>query len=391
MALRAMLDLAERPGIVSLALGLPDAALFPAAALARASQRVLATDPGSLQLRLPWAPLKRQVVALMAERGVACREEQVFLTAGAQQGLSLLTRLFCEPESPVLLEEVSYTGLHQMLRPFPARPVTVPTTLDGGMDVEAVGAALARGLRPAFIYAMPVAHNPLGVDLAAEARTGLVELARRYEVPVVEDDPYGFLWYDEAPVPPLRALDGDWVIYIGTFSKILAPALRVGWVVAPEALAGKLSHLKDMSDIDCGTFAQRVVSELVATGDLGRHVPRLRRAYRARRDALLAALARCLPEGTRWSRPSAGMFVWVELPGSLDTTDLLRHAVEHEGVAFVPGSAFTLDGRTGGHALRLNFTNQGVAEIEDAVERLGRAVQHLVLDVIPSESPQPSR
>lgn len=375
MPLRGILELTARADIVSLALGVPDPGLFPVAALARACQRALVVDPGCLQLRVPFAPLKRQVVALMAERGVACREEQVLLTAGAQQGLSLLTRLLCEPGSPVLLEEVSYTGLHPMLRPFPARPVTVPTTVGGGMDVEAVAAALARGLRPAFIYAMPVAHNPLGVDLPDGARERLVELARRYAVPVVEDDPYGFLWYGEAPRRPLRALDGDCVLYIGTFSKILAPALRVGWVVAPEALIAKLALVKDMSDIDCGTFAQRVVSELVAAGDLEGHLPRLRRAYQARRDALLAALARHLPEGTRWTSPSAGMFVWVELPGGIDTTALLRAAVERERVAFVPGAAFSLDGRTGRHALRLTFTNQGVAEIEEAVARLGRAVR----------------
>jgi 2-aminoadipate transaminase len=374
MALRELLELTARPGVLSLALGLPDPALFPADALARAAERVLTTDPGSLQLQVPRPPLKRQVVALMAERGVACREEQVLLTAGAQQGLSLLTRLLCEPGSPVLLEEISYTGLHQMLRPFPAEPVTVPTGL-AGMDVEAVAAALGRGVRPAFIYAMPVAHNPLGVEMPAAACARLVELARRHEVPIVEDDPYGFLWYGDAPPRPLRALDPDWVLYLGTFSKILAPALRVGWAVVPEALLGKLALVKDMTDIDCATFTQRVVSELIASGDLAPHVPLLRREYGARRDAMLAALAEHFPEGTRWTLPGAGMFVWVELPRAVDTTALLRQAVEKERVAFVPGAAFSLDGRTGRHALRLNFSNPGVAEIREGVARLGRVVK----------------
>lgn len=375
MALRDILELADRPDILSLALGLPDPALFPMAELARASARVLAGDPAALQLTVPYAPLKRQVVALMAERGVACREEQVLLTAGAQQGLSLLTRLLCEPGSPVLLEEVSYTGLHRMLRPFPAAPVTVPTGLDGGLDVEAVAAALAGGLRPAFVYTMPVAHNPLGIDLAPAARERLIELARRYEVPIVEDDPYGFLWYGERPVAPLRALDADWVLYLGTFSKVLAPALRVGWAVVPEALVPKLALVKDMTDIDCSTFAQRVVAELIAAGDFARLLPRLRREYGARRAALLDALARHLPAGTRWGSPSAGMFVWVELPRGIDTADLLRAAVEREQVAFVPGAAFTLDGRGARNALRLNFTNCAPEMLEEAVERLGRVVR----------------
>jgi 2-aminoadipate transaminase len=366
MALRGILELADRPGVLSLALGLPDPALFPMAELAAASARVLAGDSAALQLTVPYAPLKQQVVALMAERGVVCREEQVLLTAGAQQGLSLLTRLLCEPGSPVLFEEVSYTGLHRMLLPFPAAPVTVPTGLDGG---------LAGGLRPAFLYTMPVAHNPLGIDLAPAARERLIELARRYEVPILEDDPYGFLWYGEQPVAPLRALDGDWVLYLGTFSKVLAPALRVGWAVVPEALVPKLALVKDMTDIDCSTFAQRVVAELIAAGDFARLLPRLRQEYGARREALLGALARHLPAGTRWGSPSAGMFVWVELPGGIDTAELLRAAVEREQVAFVPGAAFTLDGGGARNALRLNFTNCTVAGLEDAVERLGRVVQ----------------
>ena len=374
MALREILELTARPGILSLALGLPDPDLFPAAALARAGERLLASDPRCLQLGIPFAPLKRQVVALMAKRGVVCREEQVLLTAGAQQGLSLVTRLLLEPGSRVLLEEVSYTGLHQMLRPFAAVPITVPTGLDGGMDIEAVEAALARG-RPAFVYVMAVAHNPLGIDLPAGPRERLVDLARRYEVPIVEDDPYGFLWYDAAPTPPLRALDGDWVLYLGTFSKILAPALRVGWAVLPEALVPKLALVKDMTDIDCATFAQRVVSEFITAGDLEAHIPVLRRAYTPRRDVLLAALARHMPEGTRWSRPSSGMFVWVELPGGIDTSALLRQAIENERVAFVPGAAFSLDGRAGRQAIRLNFSNRGIADIEEGVERLGRVVR----------------
>jgi 2-aminoadipate transaminase len=219
-----------------------------------------------------------------------------------------------------------------------------------------VAAALAGGLRPAFVYTMPVAHNPLGIDLAPAARERLVELARRYEVPIVEDDPYGFLWYGERPVPPLRALDADWVLYLGSFSKVLAPALRVGWAVVPEALVPKLALVKDMTDIDCSTFAQRVVAELIAAGDFARLLPRLRREYGARRAALLGALARHLPRG-------------------IDTVDLLRAAVERERVAFVPGAAFTLDGRGARNALRLNFTNCTVAGLEEAVERLGRVVR----------------
>jgi 2-aminoadipate transaminase len=238
--MQKMLSLTSRPGILSFALGLPAPELFPQDTFARAVAEVLSADPKALQYGPPFQPLKKHIVDLMAQRGVTCREEQIFLTAGAQQGMSLLARLFLDPGAQVLTEEAIYPGFRQVIEPFQPRIVTAPSDRESGMDVEAVESLLSSGARPAFIYAISDGHNPLAVSLSLEKRHALVELARKYEVPIVEDDAYGFLYYEEKPAAPMRALDDDWVFYVGSFSKILAPSLRVGWLVVPETLLTRL-------------------------------------------------------------------------------------------------------------------------------------------------------
>ncbi|HWS53158.1 MAG TPA: PLP-dependent aminotransferase family protein [Pyrinomonadaceae bacterium] len=376
--LRRMLSLTTRPGLLSLALGLPAPELFPREAYGEAARRALEDDALSLQYGPPYRRLRGQLAELMRRRGVDCREEQIFLTAGAQQGMALLARLLLEPGGEVVLEEISYTGMQIVLEPFEPRVLTVPTDLETGLDVGAVEALLEGGARPAFIYAMTEAHNPLGVSLAAEKRARLAGLARRYRVPVVEDDVYGFLSYDAPAPPPLRGHDDEWVFYVGSLSKILAPSLRVGWVVVPEWMTPKLSLARDASDLDVASFSQRVVSNYLATGHLEEHLPVLRREYAARRDTMLAALGEHMPAGTRWHRPPGGLFVWVELPEGIDTGELLELAVETERVAFVPGHAFRSGaGLVRRNCMRLNFSNCDHERIRDAAARLGRAVERL--------------
>ena len=378
-ALQEMLMLAARPGLLSFALGLPAPELFPLADYAAAAATVLAAGPGALQYSPPFRPLKEHVVRLMRRRGVACRAEQVFLTAGAQQGLNLLARLLLEPGGRVLTEEHCYTGFTQVIEPYRAEVLTVPTDLDTGMEVDEVARLLAGGgARPALIYAVTDAHNPLGVSLSAEKRRALVALARRYGVPVVEDDAYGFLSYDGDAPPPLRALEDEFVFYVGSFSKILAPSLRVGWLVVPEDLIPKLAIAKEASDIDTATFTQRTVAAYLDAGHFDAHLSILRREYGARRDAMLGALARHFPAGCRYRKPAGGVFVWVELPGAPDTDELLRRAVEDEGVAFIPGRAFHVGGDGAArapHAMRLNFSNCTIEKIEDGVARLARVLR----------------
>lgn len=375
-ALQDMLVTVSQPGILSFALGLPAAELFPTHQYLAAMDHVLSTDERALQYGPPFQPLKRHVVELMKLRGVSCREEQVFLTAGAQQGASLVTRLLLNNGGKVIIEEMTYTGFQQVLDSFQPDILTVPTDAQTGMKVEVVESLLDSGVRPTLIYCVPDGHNPLSVSLSQTKRAKLVELASRYHFPIIEDDPYGFLYYDDTPAPPMRALNDHWVLYVGTFSKILAPALRAGWIVVPEDLIPHLSNLKEATDIDMATLSHRAISTYLDSGHLYDHLLRLRQEYRRRRDTMLRALAEHFPPGTRWEKPNSGLFIWVELPDGFDTGELLKVALETEKVAFVPGQAFRACGVTvGSNFMRLNFSNSSVERIEDGIARLGRVLR----------------
>ncbi|MDX1664647.1 MAG: PLP-dependent aminotransferase family protein [Candidatus Promineifilaceae bacterium] len=373
--LRQMIGVVSQPGILSFAGGLPAPELFPQKRYARAVAEVLATDRRALQYAPPHTPLKEHIVQLMATRGVHCEPEQIFLTTGAQQALAVLTRLLLNPGGEVMLEEVVYTGMQQAVAPFQPRLCTVPTDMERGIDVDAVEHWLATGTQPAFLYVIPEAHNPLGVSIHPESRRRLVALAAEYGMPIVEDDPYGFLIYDAAAPPPLRALDESWVFYTGSFSKIIAPALRLGWLVAPEELVPQLTVVKEAGDLESSALTQRAVARFLDAGHLPDHLEALREAYGARRDAMLGALERCFPEDVTWTRPTGGMFVWVTLPEEIDTMALLETAVAEERVAFVPGKAFTVPGVERRHCLRLSFSNATVEQIEDGIARLARVTK----------------
>jgi len=265
-SLLEIMRLASRPGVLSFAIGLPATDLFPCEALAHAAARVLQTDASSLQYGLPYHPLKTQIVQMMAWRGVHCTEEQIFLTSGAQQGTDLLSRLLLPPGGQVLYEQAIYDGIRLATRAQKPEVLTVATDPATGMDVDAVEALLAGGARPAFLYAITDGHNPLRVSLSLEKRHRLAALARRYRIPILEDDAYGFLYYGETPAPPLRSLDEEWVFYLGSFSKTLAPALRAGWVVVPASIAAQFSPLKHGADLDTPTLGHRVISAYLESG-----------------------------------------------------------------------------------------------------------------------------
>ncbi len=372
-ALQDLLTIASQPGILSLALGLPAPELFPTEDYLRAAARTI-EDPRSLQYGPPARRLKEHVVELMAQRGVSCTVDEVFLTAGAQQGANMLARLLLEPGGQVLIEENIYPGIQQIIEPYEPEILTVPTDPETGIDVDAVEWHLERGRRPAFIYAISAGHNPLAVTMSAEKRERLAQLARTYSVPIIEDDPYGFLYYEETPAP-ICSYDKQWTFYLGSFSKILAPALRAGWIVMPAELTYKLSTIKEASDIDTGTFAQRSLCTYLDEGHLPLHMERLRREYKQRRDTMLEALAEHFPGTARWRVPQSGLFVWVELEEGIDTGELLSRAVEIEKVAFLPGHAFGVGGhRRAAHCLRLNFSNSTPEKITDGISRLARVL-----------------
>jgi 2-aminoadipate transaminase len=372
--LRQLLARASRPGVISLAVGLPASDLLPVSRLAACQASALA-HPSAWQYALPAPALKQQLVALMASRGVHCAAEQVFLTSGSQQGMDLLARLLVDPGAPVLLEETVYDGILLALGVHAPRLVTVGSEPETGLDVAAVEAALAGGVRPRLLYTIPNGHNPLGVTLSADKRRRLAELARRFTFPVVEDDAYGSLYYGDSPPPPVRASEERWVFYLGSLSKILAPALRVGWLIVPEDLVPRLSALKHGADLDTPSIGQRVAAAFLESGALPEHAAALRDAYRMRRDTMLECLAAALPASVRWNRPASGLFVWVELPRSVDATALLEFAIDCEGVAFTPGDAFAAAGHGNArHCLRLCFSASQPDEIATGVERLAQAL-----------------
>jgi 2-aminoadipate transaminase len=403
--LRQMISVVSRPGILSFAGGLPAPELFPTEDYAAAMAQVLAMDAKALQYGPPFAPLKQHLVQLMAQRGVECAEEQIFMTTGAQQGLDVLARLLLNPGGAVLLEEVVYTGVQQVVAPFRPQILTVSTDLEEGMNVDEVEAHLASGARPSFIYTIPNAHNPLGVSLSQERRQWLVELAVEYNVPIIEDDPYGFLQYEDwrlgdweierlaslkspnlavssPPISqslPLRAFNDSHIFYLGSFSKILAPALRLGWMVAPEHLIPKLTVVKEANDLESSALTQRAVAAYLRAGHLPGHLAKLRAEYGRRRNTMLAALYKYFPAEARWTEPNGGMFIWVELPEEMDTAVLLQTAVNQEKVAFIPGHAFAVPGHNAHNCLRLNFSNCSVETIEEGIKRLAKTIMNYEL------------
>lgn len=383
--LREVFDLALRPGVISFAIGLPADDLFPAGDLSRVATDLLTRRPESLQYGVPSPSLKTHIAGMMARRGVTCTPEQVFLTGGSQQAFDLLAHLLLDPGGQVMIERTVYECVLSSLRKFLPELLAMPGDASGGLDLDAVEARLAAGARPAFLYTIPTAHNPLGVSLGVDQRRRLAEIARRYEVPVLEDDAYGFLGDDlyagengstgEAP-PAVRSFDDRWVIYLGSFSKLLAPSLRIGWIVMPEDLMPRLQVLKQGNDIDTSTLSQNLAAAYLEAGHLPAHLARVRAAYRERRQALLRALAEHFPPGSRWNVPTGGMFLWLELPPELNATELLRSAVEIEKVAFCPGAAFAAgNGHHADHCLRLSFASFTPDRIEEGIRRLAQAVR----------------
>ncbi|MBQ1766927.1 MAG: PLP-dependent aminotransferase family protein, partial [Aquincola sp.] len=323
--IREILKVTERPGIVSLAGGLPAAEGFPVEAMREAAARVLTDAPQeALQYAASegFGPLRDWVAAQLATQGMKVDADQVLITTGSQQGLDLAGKVMLDPGSTVAVESPTYLGALQAFAPY--EPEFLPVDCD---DQGPVPAALqaARGAR--FLYMLPNFQNPSGRCIGAARRDALMAECLRLGLPVLEDNPYGDLWFDQPPAAPLAAHAPDQVLYLGSFSKVLAPGLRLGYVVAPKPLYPKLLQAKQAADLHTPGFNQRVVYEVIKDGFLDRHVPTIRARYKAQRDAMKAALEQHLPAGCRWQLPEGGMFFWVELPEGLDTLALLPKAV----------------------------------------------------------------
>ncbi|HOG47216.1 MAG TPA: PLP-dependent aminotransferase family protein [Anaerolineae bacterium] len=375
--IREILKFAQQPDLISLAGGWPAAGLFPVEDLADACREVLSgASEAALQYGVTegYAPLRRTLAEMARAKGLPVDEGNILVTSGSQQALDLVGRLFIDPDDVVLVERPTYLGALQAWQAYGARFVSVPVD-DDGMDVAAAEAVIAKH-HPKFVYVMPNFHNPAGVTLSLARRRQLLELVRRYGIALVEDDPYGDLRFEGEDVAPLYALDaaslaaGDpgSVIYMSTFSKTLAPGLRLGWIIAPAEVAQRLAKAKQGADLHTASLCQVLANEYCQRGLLGPHIEEIRATYRERRDALLAALARHMPPGVRWTQPQGGLFLWLSLPEQVDSLKLLEDAIAAK-VAFVPGTAFYADDG-GRNAMRLTFASTPPALIDEGIRRL---------------------
>ena len=365
--IREILKVTERPGILSLAGGLPAPESFPVQAMREACERVLTDTPReALQYAASegFAPLRDWVAAHLAQQGLRVGAEQVLITTGSQQGLDLVGKVLIDAGSRVAVESPTYLGALQAFAPYEPAFQALDCDEQGPLPQALATAAGAR-----FLYLLPNFQNPSGRSMGAQRRQAVVDAAARAGLPLVEDNPYGELWYDAPPPPPLAALAGEGAIYLGSFSKVLAPGLRLGYVAAPKALFPKLLQAKQAADLHTPGFNQRVAWEVLRSGLLDTHLPQVRARYKLQRDAMRAALDRHLPAGCRFTMPAGGMFFWVELPAGMDATALLPRAVE-AGMAYVPGAPFYCHAPRA-NTLRLSFVTVAPAQIEKAVAALG--------------------
>jgi 2-aminoadipate transaminase len=381
---RELLKLTEQPDIISFAGGLPAPEVFPVQEFQEACHRVLAQH-GAQALQYSttegYRPLREMIARHTVRYGIDVGPDNILLTTGSQQALDLIGKAFLNPGDHVLVENPTYLGALQAWNVYQTEYVTLPLD-DDGMRTDELEAALRTS--PKFIYVLPNFHNPAGVTLSLERRHKLIELADHYGIPIVEDDPYGQLRYAGEHILPLVVLDNQFqgnngapyagnVIYLSTFSKTLAPGLRLGWVIAPVEVIEKLVMAKQGADLHTSTFDQMVAYEVAHGGFLDQHVRTIRRVYRERRDAMLSALEKYFPPEVRWTKPQGGLFLWVVLPEHLDADVVLNSALK-EKVAFVPGNSFYADG-SGNNTLRLNFSYVKPQGIEEGIRRLGNVLE----------------
>lgn len=386
--IRELLKVIERPGVISFAGGIPDPSLFPKEEAAATYSAVLAeAGPAALQYSVSEGDpaLRDWIVRHMATLGVPCGPENILITSGAQQGLEFLGRLLISPGDTALVAAPTYLGALQAFSAYEPRYETLPALPTNRSAADCRAAAKAAGGGLTFAYVVPDFANPTGETMDAEARAALLNFAEEAEIPVIEDSPYATLRYEGEAPPALQALDiarvghidNSRVIHCGSFSKIFMPGLRVGWVCARADLIERLTLIKQASDLNAPRLNQLVMLRLAETL-YEEQIAKTRDAYRPKRDAMLAALTLHMPDGSTWSRPEGGMFIWLNAPPQIDAKALLPRAVEEAGVAYVPGGAFFHDGG-GANTMRLSFSLPSADQIEAGIARLGALLSEQVL------------
>jgi 2-aminoadipate transaminase len=382
-AMRDMMAVTARPEVISLAGGLPDTSTFPTDTFSAVTQAI-ATE--SCAKALQYGPTeglpetKECIAEVMAAEGMRADPEDIVVTTGGQQVIDLVVKTLIDPGDVIVAEAPTYPGAVPTFYSYQADVVQIE--MDScGMRIDLLEETLDRlereRRRPKFIYTVPTFQNPAGVTMSLERRRRLVEIANERELLVLEDNPYGLLRYEGEALPPLRSLDGGvYVMYLGTFSKILSPGIRLGWVVAPPPVLDKINLGKQAADLCTSTLSQLMVQAYFAHSRWRDYVEALTELYRDRRDTMLDALAEFFPREAEWTRPQGGMFVWATLPDFIDTTDLLARALR-ENVAFVPGSGAYLDGR-GRSSMRLNFSASDGDDIREGIRRIGEVIKEQV-------------
>ncbi len=372
--IRELLKITQQPGIISFAGGLPAAEMFPVREFREACDFVLTEVPDRALQYGPtqgFSGLLDYLAAQGQKYGVPSLAENILVTNGSQQALDLIGRVFINPGDKILTECPTYLGAIQAWRVYGPEFVTVPID-EQGMDVDAAARLLEQD-DCKFVYVLPNFHNPAGTTMSLERREKLVRLAAEHNAFIVEDDPYGELRFEGEDIPPIVSMHKENVIYLSTFSKTLAPGLRLGWISGPSDIIGRLGQAKQGTDLHTGTFVQYVAYDICERGLLRSHVRKIRAEYKKRRDVMLEAMEEFFPEGVTWTRPEGGLFLWIQLPEGMDTEKLFHIALD-EKVAFVPGYVFYPNGG-GKNTMRLNFSCMAPPHIREGIERLGRAIK----------------
>ncbi len=387
--IREILKVTERPGIISFAGGLPSSKTFPVAEFEAACAKVLKDDPaGALQYAASegYAPLRETVAAMLSTQASTqgqswdVNPNNVLITTGSQQGLDLVAKVLLDKGSRALVESPTYLGAVMAFTPMEPEVLSVESDADGIDLADLAAKARQDGQRARFLYVLPNFQNPTGRTMSETGRAALSHSAAELGLPLMEDNPYGDLWFDTPPPPSLTARNPQGGIYLGSFSKVLAPGLRMGFIVAPSAVYPKLLQAKQAADLHSPSFNQRMIYEVMQDGFLDRHVPTIRALYKSQRDAMLQALAQHFPDAATqleqsltWNTPAGGMFLWARLPAGMNAVDLLPHAVD-KGVAFVPGAPFYA-GAPDARSMRLSFVTPSVEEIHRGVAALAEAIK----------------
>jgi 2-aminoadipate transaminase len=383
-AIRELLKMTEQADLISFAGGLPAPDVFPVHEFKEACNNVL---DHSSTLALQYGategvgPLREMITRHTQRYSIQVSPENVMITSGSQQALDLIGRIFINRGDRILVESPTYLGALQAWNAYGAEYIAIPSD-ENGMITDELEKSLRCG--PKFIYVLPNFQNPTGATMSLDRRKKLVELADRYGVPIIEDDPYGQLRFEGEHLPAVEVLDSriraanGWysgnVIYLSTFSKLLAPGLRLAWVIAPPEVISKLVQAKQGADLHTSTFNQMLAYEVAHKGFLDKHVVTIRQVYLERRNVMLDALTEHMPDGVRWTHPQGGLFLWATLPEDIDTTDLLAEAIK-EKVAFVPGGSFHPCGG-GTNTMRLNFSYSKPDQINEGIARLGRVIKN---------------